>query len=200
MQKKSQPFTPSAKSQFLNLPNALTIVRILVIPVVIALLYPKHGPRSDMWAAVLFGLAFCTDFIDGHIARRTQTITRLGQILDPLADKLIVLSAVLLLIHLGRMDAIIGILLLGRELAVSGLRSFASSEEILLPSSRSAKIKTVAEGFALGFLMAGPENHQWGIPWMKMGEVLIFVALALALWSGAFYFVQYYRAVKARSS
>lgn len=191
------PATPLSKGSPFNLPNSLTVVRILVIPVIIALLYPKHGPRNDLIAAALFGLAFCTDFIDGLIARRTQTITRLGQILDPLADKLIVISAVLLLISLDRLDVIVAVLLLGREMAVSGLRSFASSEGVLLPSTGSAKMKTVAEGFALGFLMAGPENHQLGLPWMKMGEVLIFVALGLALWSGAVYFVQYARAVKS---
>lgn len=146
-----------------------------------------------MWAGILFGAALFTDYFDGMIARRTKTITRLGRIMDPLADKLLVLSAVLMLISLHRVNVLIAILLLGREIAVTGLRTLASSEGIMIPSIMTGKVKTWFEGFAIGFLLAGPDCHLLGLNWMWMGTVLIYGALGLALWSGAIYFRDYYR-------
>ena len=184
----------------LNIPNILTSIRIAAIPGVVALLYRPHDSTGDLWAAGLFGFAFWTDFFDGMIARRTHTSTRLGRIMDPLADKLIVLAAALMLIHLERINVIIAILLLSREIAVSGLRSLAGTEGILISSTLSARIKAFAEGFALGFLILGPENRWLGIPWMEVGEWLLYVALGLALWSAAIYFRDYYRGTIHSSS
>ncbi len=190
--------SPHSPNSPLNLPNALTLVRILFIPVIIVLLHGEQTENGGVWAGALFGLAFCTDFIDGMIARRTGAITQLGRILDPIADKLMVLTALLMLMHLGRIPVVVAILLLGREIAVSGLRSLAASEGISIPSSRSAKMKTVFEGFALGFLMAGNARFL-GVPWMLSGTILLYLSLVLALWSGGVYFYEYYRAVRDKT-
>ncbi|HLG19018.1 MAG TPA: CDP-diacylglycerol--glycerol-3-phosphate 3-phosphatidyltransferase [Bdellovibrionota bacterium] len=184
--------SPIPSSRVYNLPNALTAIRIVAIPAVVALVYGRNTAWNDFWAAALFGFAFWTDFFDGMIARRTKTITRLGKIMDPMADKLLVLAALLMLIHLHRVQVITAILLLSREIAVSGLRSLAGSEGIFIPSILSAKIKTWLEGFAIAFLLLGPENRWLGIEWMELGGVLLYAALALALWSAAIYFRNYY--------
>ncbi len=182
----------SLKSQ-LNIPNALTSIRILVVPGVIWLLHGSPTYWNGFWAAILFGFAFWTDYFDGMIARRTHTVTRLGKILDPMADKLMVLTAVLMLVGLHRVGVILAIILLGREIAVSALRSLAGNEGIMIPSRWSGKVKTFLEGFSLAFLMVGPDNHMLGIHWMPLGEWLLCAAVFCAIWSGGRYFVDYYK-------
>lgn len=190
----NSPIPASSTNRFpINIPNTLTFLRILAIPGVIALTYGHREKWHDLWAAILFGTAFWTDFFDGMIARKTQTITRLGRVMDPLADKLIVLAATIMLVYLHRVDAIIAILLLSREVAVSGLRSLAGAEGIMIPSILTGKIKVFAEGFAIAFLLLGPNYSFADIEIMKVGNYLLYVALGLAIWSAAVYFRDYFR-------
>ena len=156
-------------------------------------MYGTRTPADHVWAAAIFGLAFWTDFFDGFVARRTQAITRLGKVMDPMADKLMVTTALILLVYLGFVDVLVVILLIGREVAVNALRSLAGTEGMVISSSFSARAKVFAEGFGIAFLLLGPENNWFGVPWMILGSILLYVALALALWSGARYFRDYYR-------
>ncbi|MFH1018726.1 MAG: CDP-diacylglycerol--glycerol-3-phosphate 3-phosphatidyltransferase [Pseudomonadota bacterium] len=190
----------SLNSAVFNIPNTLTFLRILAVPVLLILIHGHHTRRDEFWAAILFGSAFFTDLFDGWIARRTQSITRLGRVLDPVADKLIVVAALLLLIRLGRVDEVIAILLLSRELVVSGLRDIAGHEGILIASRASGKAKTMCEGFGLGFLLGGPGYALFGVSLMSAGTWLVYGALVLAYWSAFFYFRAYFKSEPSHPS
>lgn len=181
------------KSSPLNLPNLLTLLRILSIPWVVYLLYGSASKWDHLWAAILFGLAFWTDFFDGLLARRMKTITRIGKIMDPMADKLMVITALILLVHLGYVDALLAIILICREVVVNALRSLAGTEGIVISPYMSGRIKVFAEGFGIGFVMLGPGNQWFGVPWMILGQICLFGAAFLALWSAVQYFRDYYR-------
>jgi CDP-diacylglycerol--glycerol-3-phosphate 3-phosphatidyltransferase len=131
----------SLKQEFFNLPNMLTMFRILVIPVVLVFVYYESRMNSFI-AAALFALASATDYLDGWLARRQNMITVLGKYLDPLADKLIVMSTLVMLVPLGRIPPWVVVLLLTRELSITGLRSIASSEGMLIDASQGGKWKT----------------------------------------------------------
>ena len=169
------------------------MIRILAVPVLFVLLYDKHQPRDEIWAAIIFGIAFFTDYFDGWIARRTKSITRLGRVMDPLADKLMVLAALIILVDLHRVHVFVAVALLGRELTVSGLRDIAAIEGIQIPSRFSAKAKTMFEGFGLGFLISGSDLQILGFEIMDVGNILVWIALILAFWSAGFYFRDYIR-------
>src|SRR5574342_1135473 len=106
----------------LNVPNVITLVRILLIPVFVALFITPTPDRS-LSAAVIFVIAAVTDMLDGYIARRTGQVTKLGKLLDPIADKLLVLSALILLVNIDRISALVALLIIARELAVTGIRA-----------------------------------------------------------------------------
>ena len=117
----------SVGQESLNLPNFITLVRILLIPVFVLLFLTPTADRS-LSAAVVFVVAAITDLLDGYIARRTGQVTKLGKLLDPIADKLLVLSALILLLNIDRVSALAAILVIAREVAVSGIRAIAAGE------------------------------------------------------------------------
>jgi CDP-diacylglycerol--glycerol-3-phosphate 3-phosphatidyltransferase len=129
------------KEEFLNLPNILTMARVLVIPVFILLTY-YGDPLSSLYSALIFGLAAATDVIDGWLARRKGLVTVVGKFLDPLADKLIVLAALVMLVRLGRVASVLVIVLLAREFIVTGLRTIAMSEGMVIAAGQGGKWKT----------------------------------------------------------
>ncbi|MGI5864753.1 MAG: CDP-diacylglycerol--glycerol-3-phosphate 3-phosphatidyltransferase [Myxococcales bacterium] len=129
------------KEEFLNLPNMLTIARILVIPAFILLTY-WADPVSSYWSAVIFAGASITDVIDGWLARRKGLVTVVGKFLDPLADKLIVMAALVMLVRLGRVASGLVIVLLAREFIVTGLRTIAASEGMVIAAGQGGKWKT----------------------------------------------------------
>lgn len=194
-----EPASPNNVS-VVNIPNALTLGRILAIPVVVYLLYGETTPKSHAWAGILFGAAFWTDYFDGLLARRMKMITRLGKIMDPMADKLMVNTALIMLVYLGFVDVLIVILLIGREIAVNALRSMAGAEGIEIEPSLVARVKVFLEGFGIAFLLVGPDFHWLSLPWMDLGTILLYAGLATALWSAVFYFRDYYRTTKASAS
>lgn len=178
-----------AGSPILNLPNYLTVLRILSIPfILIPLQYGR--PRTSLWAAGIFSVAFFTDWLDGFIARKKNLVTSVGKILDPLADKLLIGGSLIMLIGLGWVEAWMGILLIGREIAVTWLRSMLAARGFVLAASRLGKYKTFFQALAMIPLMihyryAGINFHLWG-------TILLWIALVLTLWSGAEYFLNYY--------
>jgi CDP-diacylglycerol--glycerol-3-phosphate 3-phosphatidyltransferase len=184
----------------LNLPNILTLARVAAIPVVVVLLM-SDSRASGMWAASIFGLAAVTDFIDGWLARKWGIVTVLGKFLDPLADKLIVMAALIMLIPLGRVPAWAVFLILAREIIVTGLRSIASSEGIVIDASDLGKYKTIYQMVAIpGLMLHYDYNWLFGLDWRvfqvnmhNFGIFFFYVALALTLWSGFDYLRKFFR-------
>jgi CDP-diacylglycerol--glycerol-3-phosphate 3-phosphatidyltransferase len=179
-----------------NLPNFLTTLRILLIPVFIVI-FSEPTPTRSYWAAAVFVTASLTDWIDGYIARKWGQETVVGKFLDPIADKLLVLSAVILLVEIGRVAGWVAIIILGREIAVTGLRAIASSNGIVIQADEMGKYKTFVQIMAMIFLtLPDPVAfgdvgfHPYGI-----GTVVLWVAVGLALYSGANYFYRFWREI-----
>lgn len=183
---------PHFRANF-NVPNLLTSLRIIAIPAVFYMLYTAQTEATRVWAAYFFGLALITDFFDGWLARRWQLITPLGKIMDPVADKLMIITGLLMVMHLGYLNVTWVLLLTGREIIVNSLRTLAGEYGYSIPSALSARIKVFAEGFGIGFLMTGPEYRWLGIPWSEVGHWCIYGGVGLALWSAARYFIDFYR-------
>ncbi len=184
----------------LNLPNILTLARIAAVPVVLALLL-SDSRVSGVWAAAIFGLAATTDFIDGWLARKWGIVTILGKFLDPLADKLIVMVALIMLIPLDRVPAWAVFLILAREMIVTGLRSIASAEGIVIAASDLGKYKTIYQMVAILGLMLHYDFYwffglEWSIFQVNMHNFGIFffwIAFALTIWSGFDYLQKFFR-------
>ncbi|MEW6325359.1 MAG: CDP-diacylglycerol--glycerol-3-phosphate 3-phosphatidyltransferase [Nitrospirota bacterium] len=165
----------------MNLPNLLTFLRLGCIPILILIYYLPLVMRFQL-AAVVFVVAAATDFVDGYIARRREQITNLGKLLDPVADKLLISTGLLLLVEAGRLWAWLAILIIGREIAVTGLRAVASSKGIVMQAEGMGKLKMAFQvvGVTLLFL-ADPAGQRW--LW-QLGLVVIAIAAILALISG----------------
>jgi CDP-diacylglycerol--glycerol-3-phosphate 3-phosphatidyltransferase len=200
--------TPSAhtiRQDILNVPNLLTMTRVVCIPVVIYLL-DLASPSSCFWAALVFGLASATDYFDGWLARRMKLVSLTGQFLDPLADKLMVMACLVQLTAMGWMSPWIPILLLTRELAVQGLRQIASAEGLVIAAGQGGKWKTAFQLIGLIGLLA---HFQYSINfWIvetpinfhRVGWWMLVISIAFSLWSGVEYFVGFLRSMdKAKS-
>lgn len=176
-----------------NLPNMLTLGRILVIPLFVWLTY-EADPWSSIMAASLFTLAAVTDVIDGFLARRWNMITVTGKLLDPLADKLIVAAALVMMVRLGRIHAWVVIVLLSREFIVTGLRQVAASEGLVIAAGQEGKWKTALQLCGIVclcihythpvFFLVGwyPVNFNF------VGKVFVYTSTAFSVWSAAKYF------------
>jgi len=173
-----------------NLPNWLTAFRMLCIPlVVIFLSYP--GRLSSFLAALFMGMAFITDILDGYYARKYESVTALGKLLDPLADKILVLISMIMLIPLNRIPILIVIVIIARELAVTGLRSIAVSKGIIIQASRLGKYKTIFQAVAvLGLAL---HYDYFTVDFHIVGMSFLWVALVLTIWSGWEYFHKFSR-------
>ncbi len=184
------------------LPNLLTLLRVGLVPVlVVVLLWPTPGARAI--AAGCFLLACLTDFFDGWLARRHGLTTALGQLLDPLADKLIVAAALIMLAAVPpepRVPAWMAVVIVLRELAVTGLRGIASSSGVTLPAQELGKYKMILQMFALEALLV---HYRWPVPGIGLevdfhaaGMVFLWMALVLAVWSGVDYYVRILRQLR----
>jgi CDP-diacylglycerol--glycerol-3-phosphate 3-phosphatidyltransferase len=175
-----------------NIPNLLTVLRIFSIPVIVLFL-TSPGPLASFLAALVFGIASLTDLLDGYLARQQKAETAIGKLLDPMADKLLILSAMIMLIPLGRIPAWIVVLIIGREVAITGLRGIASAEGVVIAASPLGKAKMVFQSLSLGGLMLHYEYL--GINFHVLGMILLWIALAITLWSGIDYFWKFYQGV-----
>lgn len=165
----------------LNLPNALTLLRILAVPVLVVALLDET-PNGDTFAAIVFAAAAVTDGLDGYFARRRQEETTFGKLMDPLADKLLIVAALISLVSLDRLAAWVAMVIIARELAVTGLRAVAADRGVVISASWLGKLKTglqVAAIFALILLEPVPA---WA-------DALLYVAVAVTVISGADYFL-----------
>ncbi len=171
-------------------PNILTGARIAAVPVVMVLLcFP--GRWASFFGALCFLLAGATDFLDGFLARRQRLVSRLGKFMDPLADKLLVSAALIMLIPLGRVPAWMAFIIVGRELAVTGLRGLAAVEGIILAPDRWGKAKTLLQMAALTALILHYPYD--GIDFHGLGMWLLWLALIATVASGVSYFRAFFR-------
>lgn len=176
--------------KILNLPTKLTLSRILAVPFIVLFLY-LSTPWSCFIATVLFALASFTDLIDGYLARRENQVTRLGKFLDPLADKILVCSVLIMLVHLHWTPAWIAIVIICRDIMVTGLRAVAADEGVIIAADRYGKMKTALQMIALGPLLL---HYPWlGLPVAAIGDFLLYTALALTVFSGYNYFMHFFR-------
>ncbi|MFH0809731.1 MAG: CDP-diacylglycerol--glycerol-3-phosphate 3-phosphatidyltransferase [Pseudomonadota bacterium] len=180
-----------------NLPNNLCLIRILMVPIIVWLL-GRPDPASHHWAAVLFAVAATTDMLDGYLARRSQQVTQVGKLLDPLADKLLVSGALIMLIPLGAAPAWAVFIIIARELAVTGLRGAAACQGCVIQASFAAKYKTTFQIAAALTLML--QNATLAVNLRHLGLVLLWLALALTIWSGVDYFVRFSRVLSSHDA
>ena len=175
-----------------NLPNCLTLTRIFAAPLVVVLLY-HEGPLACFGAALLFTLASVTDLLDGHIARRDNLVTSFGKFLDPLADKVLICSVLIMLTYLNWIAAWIAILIVCRELLVTGLRAMAADEGIVIAADKFGKWKSTLQSIAIVPLTI--HYPVMGINVRALGEFLLYIALALTVVSGVNYMYSYYKSM-----
>lgn len=177
----------------MNLPNRLTILRIILVPifVVVVLLRVKYG---DFFAALIFSVAAVTDTLDGYIARRYNMVTRFGKLMDPLADKLLVTAALIALVELGRINTWIALVIIGREFAITGLRSLAAADGVVISASSWGKWKTVSQIAAILLTLLIVDLEHLVAPWMYyVAQMTMGIAVALTIWSAIDYFIHFYR-------
>lgn len=173
-----------------TLPNQLTMSRIFMAPVLILLLsFP--GTWTCFLAAMLFILACLTDLADGYLARRENQITSLGKFLDPLADKVLVSSVLIMLVELDWIAGWMAIIIICRDIMVTGLRAIAADEGIVISADRFGKIKTVVQMLALVPLIL--HENWFFLPMAKIGIFLLYIAVVLTVVSGYNYFMNFYR-------
>ncbi len=180
------------RQQILSLPNGVTILRILAIPLILALLF-YVGRGYQLVTAVLFLGAAVTDTFDGYLARRRGMVTTLGKFLDPLADKLLIVTALIALIPSREIPVWMVIIIVGREIAITGLRGIAVSQDIVISASTLGKYKTVFEVTSIFFLIL--DGSYFFLNFRPIGMFFLWVALGIAVISGIDYFKKYLKAI-----
>src|SRR5258705_4788746 len=184
----------SSPNELMNLPNTLTLVRIFLVPLLVVVLLTQFAGREifgmakELIGAAIFGIASITDWLDGYLARRRRQVTWLGQVLDPIADKLLASAAFISLVQLGLAPAWMVTLIIGREFAITGLRSLAYTKGITIPASRLGKIKMASQVTAILLLILGWRPVPWLAP---IGYVALWVVMLTAVVSA----IDYYRRV-----
>lgn len=179
----------------INLPTKITLLRMLLVPFLLAFLIAPSRVNALM-AALIFGAAALTDWLDGHLARSTQQVTTLGKLLDPIADKILLAAGLIPLVGLGRVPAWMAAIMLIREFAVAGLREIAAAEQVIIPASPMAKAKTVLQITAILLLIL--DYPLWPITFSMLGMGLLTLSLALSLISGVEYYLKCRRGLQYR--
>lgn len=172
----------------INLPTILTLSRIVLIPVFVIVVY-----QHPFWGAAVFGIASITDFLDGYFARRSGQVTKFGIILDPLADKFLIISALVVLVDMARLSAWIAIVIIVREFFVTGLRVVALSKDIVIPAEMGGKLKTTTQIIAVLCLILG--GSIFDIDLYDIGIIFVWAALVLSVISGVQYTVSFWKKI-----
>jgi len=182
---------PQRPRSDINLPNALTLGRIAAVPVFVLVLYFLEGEVARWAAFAIFVVASFTDWLDGHLARTWEQQSRFGAMLDPIADKLLVAAALLMLVAdqtISGVHVFAALIILSREVLVSGLREFLATLNVKVAVTTAAKWKTAIQMIAIGLLIAGPAATN-SLPWLtQAGLCLLWIAALLTLWTGTDYF------------
>jgi CDP-diacylglycerol--glycerol-3-phosphate 3-phosphatidyltransferase len=184
----------------MNLPNTLTLVRIFLVPLLVVVLLTQAGREifgvpKELLGAAIFGIASITDWLDGYLARRRRQVTWLGQVLDPIADKLLTSAAFISLVQLGLAPAWMVALIIGREFAITGLRSLAYTKGITIPASRLGKIKMASQVTAILLLILGWRPLPWLAP---IGYAALWVVMLTAVISAVDYYRRFLALLNAR--
>jgi CDP-diacylglycerol--glycerol-3-phosphate 3-phosphatidyltransferase len=180
----------SAFSIPVNLPNAITIGRIFLVPLLVVVLLTKFeghlilGVRKELVGAAIFGLASLTDWLDGYLARRRQQVTTLGQFMDPLADKLLITAALVSLVQMDLAQSWMVVVILGREIAVTVLRSLAQARGVAIPASPLGKFKMVSQVTAILLLILGDHVPEFA----ALGRIVLWIAMITAVASAFDYY------------
>jgi CDP-diacylglycerol--glycerol-3-phosphate 3-phosphatidyltransferase len=174
----------------LNVPNVLTVLRILLVPVLVVALTTGGLKDGDTIAAIVFALASITDGLDGYIARSRKSITTFGKVMDPIADKMLITAALIALVSLHRLAAWVAMVIVAREFAVSSLRVAAAAEGAIIPASILGKVKTVIQVAAVMALIAANDYHA---VWV---QVLVGLMVAATVISGVDYFLNVRREIE----
>jgi CDP-diacylglycerol--glycerol-3-phosphate 3-phosphatidyltransferase len=166
-----------------TVPNFLTLVRILLLPLLVVLII------KERFTAALFLFIVCaiTDFLDGYVARKFRSITSLGMLLDPVADKLLTSSTLISLAYVKLCDPYSVIAIVGREEAVTGMRAIAASRGLVIPASKGGKLKTALIMTSIVFLLSG---------WRALGESLLILSAFVAIYTGAVYFYRFFKVLR----
>jgi CDP-diacylglycerol--glycerol-3-phosphate 3-phosphatidyltransferase len=175
----------------MNLPNSLTTARILLVPPLVAVLLGSSSPNREILGFIVFSAAVVTDYLDGYLARRRHQVTTMGQLLDPLADKLLISAAFISLVELEIVPAWMVVIIVAREFAVTGLRGIASLQGFAISASKLAKYKMACQAVCVGCLIAAnrfPATH----PVNLAGRTLLWAAVILAIASMVQYFRQFW--------
>jgi len=176
----------------LNLPNALTLIRIMLVPVLVVAL-TVESPGGSTIAAIVFAVAALTDGLDGYIARSRESITTFGKVMDPVADKLMIAAALISLVSLDRLAAWVAMVIIAREFAVSGLRIAAGQQGVVIPASQLGKVKTVTQIAAvLALIAANDPDAAWV-------QALVYAMVLTTVASGADYFLNFRRKLEEAS-
>lgn len=185
-----------------NIPNILTLMRIAAIPLM-AMLLMSGSRETCFWAAALFSAASFTDWLDGYLARRMGIVTVFGKFLDPIADKLIVMAALIMIIPFGRVPAWMVLVILSREIVITGLRGIASSEGIIIAASDLGKFKTIFQIVAIIALLLH-FDYRWFfsvdhplllVNMHNVGMFYLWIAFVITVWSGVDYLVKFVRVI-----
>ncbi|MCD8075989.1 MAG: CDP-diacylglycerol--glycerol-3-phosphate 3-phosphatidyltransferase [Lachnospiraceae bacterium] len=160
----------------MNLPNKLTMLRVCLVPVFVVLMLVDGIPYGNIWAGILFILASATDALDGHIARKNNLVTDFGKFMDPIADKLLVCSAMICLVAQQKLAAWMVIIIIGREFIISGFRLVASDKGTVIAASYWGKFKTVFQMIMIVMLL-----YDFGTVWNTLSEIVVWIALLLTV-------------------
>lgn len=173
--------------QLLTVANLLTGFRFALIPVLIVFFMVEQTTGAQLWACGIFTLAALTDFADGYVARKYETESVFGKLMDPLADKVLVVAALIMLIPLGKLPAVVSLVIICREIIVTGFRGLAATSGKVVAAGMLGKIKSNLQYFGLGFLIF-PEGVL-PVPYQyEIGRLLIYASLVMAIWSAIDYF------------
>jgi CDP-diacylglycerol--glycerol-3-phosphate 3-phosphatidyltransferase len=174
----------------INVPNVLTLLRILLVPVIVVALLGET-PNGDLLAAIVFALASITDWVDGYIARSRGAITTFGKLMDPIADKLLVVAALVSLVSLDRLPAWVAMVIIARELAVTMSRMAATGQGVVISANRWGKVKTALQVLTIFLLIAVNGSPVWL-------DVLVYLTVGVTVVSGVEYFFGLRRSLAAR--
>lgn len=170
-----------------QIPNYLTLLRIVLVPVFVVVYYTAV-PSWNYWAAGVFILASLTDLLDGKLARKWEVVSDFGKLVDPIADKLLVTAALLVLMDWGKLPAWVAVILIGREFIISGFRLLAANKGVVIAAGWSGKIKTVVQLVGISIVLL--KNPLFGLIGLDMGMILIYISVALSIYSCAEYIVK----------
>ena len=185
----------------MNLPNTLTLVRMFLVPLLVVVLLTEFegrqilGMSKELVGAGIFAVASVTDWLDGWLARRRRQVTWLGQMLDPIADKLLTSAAFISLVQLDLAPAWMVALIIGREFAITALRSLAYTKGITIPASRLGKIKMASQVATILLLILGGGPMPWLLP---IGTATLWLVMVMAVWSGVDYYRRFQLLLNAR--